>query len=1329
MSGQVSVNGAVEVLLDRGTGYSPRWTVGSGFLIGGTWVLTAAHNVGEGELSVRVRRGTEYTSTIAQVGDVDQGLDLAIVNITDPSFRDVPDAMVQFAKLNRESPDLLQGCWAIGFPRFKEKDLAPSGRSRLRDTAQVNGEIPLAANLISDMLELRVTATPQASPSLGSSEWEGMSGAVVFCKDPVHGDRAIGVIVEHYQPEGASSLTVVPITAINKLDEPTARKWWNLLGVVDQQGLPHLPPEPHIELVSAERIYRQQVINKYQSLDFSGFARSDLSLDNVPLEEVFVRLTLTVEKKVIQEPGRGESRQRERVITVQEPVELGQALSNHLLLVGEPGAGKSTLLRWLVVTFAEARQREPNRLGPSADADRLPVLVELGHLPDRYVKPEGGETPNWIQFLPEYLPTQIAFTNTPPQLLTRALADGRCLLLFDGLDEVADRQVRARMARSLADLARLFPGNRVIIGSRPAGVSESEGALRPLFQRCQIQRFTPEDVQRFFRFWYALDSELTAEQRRDEADALFARVQATPAILQLATTPLLSTILVLIWRKQGDLPERRVALYERCCRELIEQWEASHDVAYQGVLAEMDWEDHLHLLTFLAYTIHSQEQRTSATREELARRLAEALQAEGRYNEQDAAVRAAKQFLDTLGLRSGLLQYIGDDRYGFPHLTFQEYLAARYIAAQPDPDYIDLVMAHLHEVWWREVHLLTIAYLGSGSKERAEKASNLILKILSLYAPPSRILRSSRSFLLRPIGPGKFLPQVQLERRIAWMLAREFELAARGYAECVPDGTITRVDTALSDQAASLVRYLIYDEDRFDEGQETLLPVIGLLLQRQGNEVVTQTLLEALHHADENVGERAARILGRVGASNEAVMHTLLEALRDASYVVREHAAAGLGQVGGGNETVVRALQEALLDAARPVRRRAAASLAQMGVGNEAVVRTLLEALNQPVWFVQMRATRKSLAQMGVGMPAWETQNQALRLARETQDRTLLALNQPDWPVRERAAASLGHVGAGNEAVMRALLEAALHDIDERVRERAAASLGQVGVGNEVVMQTLLEATLHDMDERVRERAAGVLGQVGVDNEAVVRALLEALHHADKNVGERAAGVLGRVGVGNEVVIQTLLEALRDADEFVRERAARILGQVGVGNETVVQALLEAALHDAAPLVQKYAAASLGQMGVDNRAVMQTLLEALHDANYVVQEYAAASLGRVGVGSDAVVRALLEAALHGHPLVRRYATASLGQVGVGSDAVVRALLEVLHHADWFVRRDAAENLGHLEIKDTIQLHQVLVALNRSLHDNDVRQVALVSIRKLLDGRAIPGYRWEPRRKR
>ncbi len=1057
------------------------------------------------------------------------------------------------------------------------------------------------------------------------------------------------------------------------------------------------PPEPQVDLTAAEAAYRQQVVDTYKWLNFSGFDTPDLSLANVPLEEVFVRLSLTVEKVIREtmpvekatQAERGKSKQRERVITVQEPIELGQALSTHLLLVGEPGAGKSTLLHWLAVTFAQERQREPKRVGPSADADRLPVLVELGRLPDRYVKPEGGETPNWIQLLPEYLTAQMAFTNTPPQLLIRALADGRCLLLFDGLDEVADRQVRARLARSLAELVRLSPGNRVIIGSRPAGVSESEGALHPHFQRCQIERFTPEDVQRFFRFWYALDRSLTPEQQHDDADALYARVQATPETLRLASTPLLSTVLVLIWRNEGNLPERRVDLYERCCRVLIKHWEAHHDVAYQGALVGMHWEDHLGLLTPLAYTVHSHEQRTSATREELVPLLAQALQTAGYANEQ-AATREAKQFLDALGLRSGLLQYIGDDRYGFPHLTFQEYLAARYIAVQPDPEYIDLVMEHLHEAWWQQVHLLTIAHLGSGSVG-VRKASALILTILHVYVPPRWILRSSSNPWLRlPLrfaliilgisimtlfkgltpafiillciaaiagliqfflrGLGKLLPQMQLDRRIAWILARELELAAKGYAECACGGTTTSVGTTLSAQAVSLAQHIIYDEDRYEE-QGALLAATCQLLRRQGDETAVSALLKiALYDRKRDVRQRAATCLGQVGAGNEAVVSALLEALHEENWYLRKRAAESLGQVGVGNAAVVSGLLEALRDDTDWfVRVQAAESLGQVGVGNAAVISALLEALHEE-----------------------------------------------NWGLREQAAASLGQVGAGNEAVISALLET-LHDENWGLRKQAAASLGQVGAGNEAVISALLEMALHEENVWAQRQAAASLGQVGAGNEAVISTLLEALHEENVWAQRQAAASLGQVGAGNEAVISTLLEALHEENWGLREQAAASLGEVGAGNEAVLRALLEA-LHDTKGDVREQAAASLGQVGAGNEEVLRALLEALHDTKGKVREQAAASLG---------------------------------QVGAGNEEVLRALLEALHDTKGYVQGQAAASLVRIEIKETTQLRQVLVTLNHCLYDwhTYVRQAALVSIRQLLDGRPIPGYRWEPLRKR
>jgi len=136
-------------------------------------------------------------------------------------------------------------------------------------------------------------------------------------------------------------------------------------------------------------------------------------------------------------------------------------------------------------------------VGPLADYDRLPILIELSRLPERYLEVE-GDIPNWLQFLPQFVTDQQSFSGIPSQLIIQAPRDGRCLLLFDGLDEVVHQQVRLRLIHSLTDLDRLSPGNRLIIGSRPAGVNESKGALQPHFKQCQIERFTPEEVQRFF---------------------------------------------------------------------------------------------------------------------------------------------------------------------------------------------------------------------------------------------------------------------------------------------------------------------------------------------------------------------------------------------------------------------------------------------------------------------------------------------------------------------------------------------------------------------------------------------------------------------------------------------------------------------------------------------------------------------------------------------------------------------------------------------------------------------------------------------------------------
>jgi hypothetical protein len=245
----IGTDRAVEVLHDRGpaTGVAgPRWTGGSGYLIGSGLVLTAAHNMnyrrdlGDDErLLVRTIEGNLLAARVVLVGDEMSRADLALLEISDPRFGEqLP--LVTFARVDRDNPAPVTGCWAVGFPRFGEADPVLPGGSR-RETWQVSGHILPGGLRRAGLLSLQVTSTPRSLPaSLAGSAWEGMSGAVVFAADAHDEEQAaVGVISAHHPPEGESALTVVPVTAVGVL--AAAAEWWRQFGVPGLDTLPVLP--------------------------------------------------------------------------------------------------------------------------------------------------------------------------------------------------------------------------------------------------------------------------------------------------------------------------------------------------------------------------------------------------------------------------------------------------------------------------------------------------------------------------------------------------------------------------------------------------------------------------------------------------------------------------------------------------------------------------------------------------------------------------------------------------------------------------------------------------------------------------------------------------------------------------------------------------------------------------------------------------------------------------------------------------------------------------------------------------------------------------------
>jgi hypothetical protein len=203
----------VEVLHDRGEAASPRWLLGSGFVVRTAVVLTAAHNVGESPEErgpagtvVRCLDGAEYPATTAARSDM---ADIALLVV--PQIKAQP---VMIGRVDRHRIDVIHDVMAAGFPNFKHAVDRPAHLKR--QPAQPVGSVPTVEDYSAGELTLKVETGWPATPSqAGSSPWEGLSGAGVIV-----GELLIGIAIEHHLAEGLGALRVMPLTRLADLPNP-----------------------------------------------------------------------------------------------------------------------------------------------------------------------------------------------------------------------------------------------------------------------------------------------------------------------------------------------------------------------------------------------------------------------------------------------------------------------------------------------------------------------------------------------------------------------------------------------------------------------------------------------------------------------------------------------------------------------------------------------------------------------------------------------------------------------------------------------------------------------------------------------------------------------------------------------------------------------------------------------------------------------------------------------------------------------------------------------------------------------------------------------------
>lgn len=330
---------------------------------------------------------------------------------------------------------------------------------------------------------------------------------------------------------------------------------------------------------------------------------------------------------------------RTRTNATQPLHKLDDLPSNAVVLSGIVGQGKSILLRHLL--GKEIRSGE-----------RVPIFVELRRI----------SSLDLAQYVRDTF-AQLLETKGIPEVFDLFAKSGRISLLLDGFDEI-DPDRTQEIANSIDKLAAEYPCMRIIVTSRPNSGIESS----PHFEVIQLAQLSEHDFEGFFHKILPRDRALAENITR-------AVTQSPTQVKNLASTPLLATLMTIVYRAHQRIPTDLSEFYDELFQILL----VRHDRSKSGYerkrktkLSDRDIQQ-----AFEAFCYKCKAEKLISIPREKAQELA------------SAAISALQlvadegHFLTDIVKVTCLLQEEGG-RYEFLHQSVQEFFASRYIASRPD---------------------------------------------------------------------------------------------------------------------------------------------------------------------------------------------------------------------------------------------------------------------------------------------------------------------------------------------------------------------------------------------------------------------------------------------------------------------------------------------------------------------------------------------------------------------------------------------------------------------------------------------------------------------
>jgi hypothetical protein len=322
------------------------------------------------------------------------------------------------------------------------------------------------------------------------------------------------------------------------------------------------------------------------------------------------------------------------------------AQSNRFILLGGPGTGKTTLMKSLLQSVIHKKcASEPFLNG------YIPVFIVLRNLA---AKSHTVEQATVFAFGEHYFPGAEKYVES-------ALAEGRLMVILDGLDEVGpNRKFVVQQIQEFCEHDDQRKNkNKVVVTCRENSYRTRD--LRSVISEVvRVEPFGNDHMRIFLQGWPSYKGKY--------ALSLFSQIQDDSQIKDVCRNPLLLTILTGLFldAEKFELPTSRDSFYTAALDELMQQ-----RAARRGIEQQFSVSTKYRLLENAAL----KRLESAKSGEDPEEFNSEVLKSACMNFFGDKA--NPNLLLSELIEINGILKASGDEVYTFPHRTIQEYLAAR----------------------------------------------------------------------------------------------------------------------------------------------------------------------------------------------------------------------------------------------------------------------------------------------------------------------------------------------------------------------------------------------------------------------------------------------------------------------------------------------------------------------------------------------------------------------------------------------------------------------------------------------------------------------------